>query len=76
MSNISVMYIWRKGSIAGPAFKIPLMGPFIQALHPRFESYLEQWASGPLSCVSIFHKYVLNSARLPYTDQQIRRPRI
>jgi C-22 sterol desaturase len=53
------MYIWRKGSIAGPPFKIPLMGPFIQALHPRFEAYLEQWASGPLSCVSVFHKYVL-----------------
>lgn len=33
------------------------MGPFIQALHPRFEGYLAQWASGPLSCVSIFHKY-------------------
>ncbi|KAL4933787.1 cytochrome P450 [Aspergillus undulatus] len=54
-----VMYIWRKASIAGPAFKIPLMGPFLQALHPRFESYLEQWASGPLSCVSIFHKFVV-----------------
>ena len=54
----TVMYIWRKGSIAGPPFKIPLMGPFIQALHPRFEAYLEQWASGPLSCVSVFHKYV------------------
>ncbi|KAL4947673.1 cytochrome P450 [Aspergillus filifer] len=54
-----VMYLWKKGSIAGPAFKIPLMGPFIQALHPRFESYLEQWASGPLSCVSIFHKFVV-----------------
>ncbi|KAL4864031.1 hypothetical protein BDV12DRAFT_206055 [Aspergillus spectabilis] len=53
------MYIWRKGSIAGPTFKIPLMGPFIQALHPKFESYLDQWASGPLSCVSIFHKFVV-----------------
>jgi len=51
------MYIKRKGSIAGPLFKIPLMGPFIQALHPKFEGYLAQWASGPLSCVSVFHKY-------------------
>lgn len=51
------MYIKRKGSIAGPQFKIPLMGPFLQALHPKFEAYLEQWASGPLSCVSVFHKY-------------------
>lgn len=53
------MYIKQKGSIAGPAFKIPLMGPFIQALHPKFEGYLAQWASGPLSCVSIFHKFVV-----------------
>lgn len=53
-----VMYIKRKGSIAGPPLKIPLMGPFLQAIHPKFESYLAQWASGPLSCVSIFHKYV------------------
>ncbi|KAL2862630.1 cytochrome P450 [Aspergillus lucknowensis] len=53
------MYLWRKGSIAGPTFKIPLIGPFIQALHPKFEGYLAQWASGPLSCVSIFHKFVV-----------------
>lgn len=53
----TVMYIKRKGSIAGPPLKIPLMGPFIQALHPKFDAYLEQWASGPLSCVSVFHKY-------------------
>lgn len=55
------MYIKRKGPIAGPPFKIPLMGPFLQALHPNFEAYLAQWANGPLSCVSVFHKYVLSS---------------
>jgi sterol 22-desaturase len=54
------MYIWRKGPIAGPTFKIPFMGPFVQALHPKFDNYLKQWASGPLSCVSVFHKYVPN----------------
>ncbi len=52
------MYLHRKGSIAGPRFKIPLTGPFIQALHPKFDAYLAQWASGPLSCVSVFHKQV------------------
>lgn len=55
-----VMYIVQKGSIAGPPFKIPLMGPFLQALDPKFEGYLAQWASGPLSCVSVFHKYGLS----------------
>ncbi|KAF7122629.1 hypothetical protein CNMCM5793_000654 [Aspergillus hiratsukae] len=54
-----MMYIKRKGPIAGPTFKIPLMGPFLQALHPKFEAYIEQWASGPLSCVSVFHKFVV-----------------
>ena len=53
------LYLRRKGSIAGPVFKIPLTGPFLQALHPKFESYLAQWASAPLSCVSIFHKFVV-----------------
>ncbi|KAK6076102.1 cytochrome P450 61 [Seiridium cupressi] len=52
-------YIKQKGSIAGPRFKIPFMGPFIQALHPKFSAYLAQWASGPLSCVSVFHKFVV-----------------
>ncbi|KAL5373460.1 hypothetical protein DPSP01_012703 [Paraphaeosphaeria sporulosa] len=54
-----VMYQVRKGSISGPKFKIPLMGPFLQALHPRFDGYLAQWASGPLSCVSVFHKFIV-----------------
>ncbi|KAH7025668.1 cytochrome P450 [Microdochium trichocladiopsis] len=54
-----VLYIVRKGSIAGPTFKIPIMGPFLQAIHPKFDNYLKQWASGPLSCVSVFHKFVV-----------------
>jgi hypothetical protein len=49
-------YVKQKGSIAGPMLKIPFMGPFIQAIHPKFDAYLTQWASGPLSCVSVFHK--------------------
>ncbi|KAF4447702.1 cytochrome P450 oxidoreductase [Fusarium austroafricanum] len=53
------MYIWRKGPIAGPPFKIPFMGPFVRALYPKFNHYLTQWASGPLSCVSVFHKFVV-----------------
>lgn len=69
-----VMYIRRKGPIAGPSFKIPLMGPFLQALHPKFEAYLAQWESGPLSCVSIFHKYVLSSVVISEPDKPVRAP--
>ncbi|KAH6972525.1 cytochrome P450 [Ilyonectria sp. MPI-CAGE-AT-0026] len=69
-----VLYIVRKGSIAGPRFKIPFMGPFIQALHPNFEEYLAQWASGPLSCVSVFHKFVVLASDRDLAHKVFRSP--
>ncbi|KAE9363531.1 cytochrome P450 [Stipitochalara longipes BDJ] len=52
-------YIWQKGSIAGPAWKAPFIGPFLQSVNPKFEEYKAKWASGDLSCVSVFHKFVV-----------------
>lgn len=55
-----VMYQIRKGNIAGPKFKVwPIIGPFLESFDPKFEEYLSKWNSGPLSCVSIFHKFVI-----------------
>lgn len=60
LSYDQVMYQIRKGSIAGPRFKIwPIIGPFLESLDPKFEEYKSKWDSGPLSCVSIFHKFVI-----------------
>jgi C-22 sterol desaturase len=58
-----VRYIWQKGSIVGPAWKMPFIGPFLQSVNPKFEEYYAKWASGPLSCVSVFHKYVNRAQR-------------
>lgn len=52
-------YIYRKGSIVGPMFKTPFIGPFLESVNPRFEQYKAKWASGDLSCVSVFHKFVV-----------------
>ncbi|KLJ07893.1 C-22 sterol desaturase [Blastomyces silverae] len=54
-----VKYIWLKGSIEGPWFKIPFMGPFLESVNPKFLKYQAKWASGELSCVSVFHKFVV-----------------
>ncbi|WEW58356.1 RNA polymerase C-22 sterol desaturase [Emydomyces testavorans] len=54
-----VKYIWLKGSIVGPRFKIPFMGPFLESVNPKFTEYKAKWASGELSCVSVFHKFVV-----------------
>ncbi|KAB8337162.1 hypothetical protein FH972_021466 [Carpinus fangiana] len=53
------MYIWRKGTIVGPTFKMPFIGPFLDSMDPKFEEYNAKWKSGPLSCVSVFHKFVV-----------------
>ncbi|KAI9749764.1 MAG: hypothetical protein M4579_006744 [Chaenotheca gracillima] len=54
-----VMYIWNKGSIVGPIFKTPFIGPFLESVNPKFEQYKAKWDSGDLSCVSVFHKFVV-----------------
>jgi C-22 sterol desaturase len=53
-----VMYVYRKSSIAGSTLKMPFIGPFMDSVKPDFRKYHRQWMSGPLSCVSVFHKYV------------------
>jgi len=57
------MYNIRKGTIVGPAFKMPFIGPFLETVNPRFEAYHAKWMSGPLSCVSVFHKYAPSSIK-------------
>ncbi|KAL5594158.1 hypothetical protein BROUX41_001203 [Berkeleyomyces rouxiae] len=54
-----VSYLLNKGSIAGPSFKMPFIGPFLESVDPKFEQYYAKWLSGPLSCVSVFHKFVV-----------------
>ncbi|OCK82361.1 cytochrome P450 61 [Lepidopterella palustris CBS 459.81] len=53
------MYIWQKGSIVGPTWKTPFIGPFLESVNPKFSKYHEKWLSGDLSCVSVFHKFVV-----------------
>ncbi|KAJ5477429.1 Cytochrome 61 [Penicillium diatomitis] len=52
-------YHYLKGKIIGPSYKIPFMGPFLQSVNPKFTEYKAKWDSGELSCVSVFHKFVV-----------------
>jgi len=52
-------YKWRKHGIVGPDWKMPFIGPFLESVNPEFTKYKEKWDSGELSCVSVFHKYVM-----------------
>ncbi|KIV80659.1 hypothetical protein PV11_08145 [Exophiala sideris] len=52
-------YQYRKHGIVGPAWKMPFIGPFLESMHPDFKKYKTKWESGELSCVSVFHKFVV-----------------
>lgn len=54
-----ISYQMQKGHIPGPRFKIPFMGSFLDSMKPTFEKYNAKWQTGPLSCVSVFHKFVV-----------------
>ncbi|ROW02277.1 hypothetical protein VSDG_02578 [Cytospora chrysosperma] len=54
-----ISYLRNKGSIVGPSWKAPFIGPFLQSVNPKFEEYYGKWKSGELSCVSVFHKFVV-----------------
>ncbi|RMZ84019.1 hypothetical protein DV737_g1367, partial [Chaetothyriales sp. CBS 132003] len=52
-------YKYHKYGIVGPTWKTPFMGPFLESMFPDFNKYKAKWASGELSCVSVFHKFVV-----------------
>ncbi|EMC96765.1 hypothetical protein BAUCODRAFT_489380 [Baudoinia panamericana UAMH 10762] len=54
-----VKYWQLKGPLAGTTFKIPFVGPFHESVKPSFDKYYAKWLSGSLSCVSVFHKFVI-----------------
>jgi hypothetical protein len=59
-------------------FKMPFIGPFLESVNPEFAKYYAKWQSGPLSCVSVFHKYAPNSKQQQQTNTiaQIRSHRL
>lgn len=58
-----ISYKIKKSTLPGPSFKwYPIIGPFLESLNPKFEEYVAKWNSGKLTCVSIFHKFIVISS--------------
>lgn len=70
-----LLYQMMKGSIAGPKLKIwPIIGPFLESLDPKFHEYKAKWDQG-LSCVSIFHKFVVLAPEVDLTRKILTSPK-
>ncbi|KAI5949335.1 ERG5 [Candida jiufengensis] len=76
LSYDQIKYQFNKGSIVGPPLKVwPIIGPFLESLDPKFEEYKAKWASGELSCVSIFHKFVIIASSRDLARKILASPR-
>ncbi|RUS25940.1 cytochrome P450 [Jimgerdemannia flammicorona] len=54
-----VSYRRKKQHLPGPDVKQPIIGALLESLHPTFDGYLSKWNSGPLSCVSVFNRFIV-----------------
>lgn len=55
-----ISYIYKKGHIPGPTIKgMATVAPLIITIRPKFEDLKAQWATGPLSCVSLLNKFIV-----------------
>ncbi|KAK3699186.1 RNA polymerase C-22 sterol desaturase [Vermiconidia calcicola] len=52
-------YRRQKANLPGDTWKLPFVGPFFDSVRPEFGKYYKKWISGDLSCVSVFHKFVV-----------------
>lgn len=50
---------------------MPFIGPFLSSMNPKMDEYKAKWASGELSCVSVFHKYGRDIQILMYTSAEL-----
>ena len=50
-----IAYRSKKAHLPGPKWTIPIIGKFMDSLHPTLENYMKGWNSGPLSVASVFN---------------------
>ncbi|KZT52959.1 cytochrome P450 [Calocera cornea HHB12733] len=53
--------VWRvkRKFLPGDKWTIPVIGQFVNSLHPSLENYQKQWARGPLSATSVFNMFIV-----------------
>ena len=64
-------YRSKKSWLPGDNWTVPIIGQFLNSLHPTLENYQKQWDMGPLSALSVFNmcvpwEYICQSYRFPH----------
>ncbi|KAI4521388.1 cytochrome P450 [Schizophyllum commune Loenen D] len=68
------VYKYKKRHLPGASWTIPIIGKFMDSLHPTLENYMKQWAMGDLSVVSVFNIFIVMAASNDYSRKILNTP--
>ncbi|KDN53595.1 putative ERG5-C-22 sterol desaturase [Tilletiaria anomala UBC 951] len=67
-------YRSKKAHLPGPTWTIPVIGQFMDSLHPTLENYMKGWNSGPLSVASVFNIFIVVASSNEHTRKILNSP--
>ncbi|KAH7104693.1 cytochrome P450 sterol C22-desaturase [Auriculariales sp. MPI-PUGE-AT-0066] len=69
-----IVYRQKKQHLPGPAWKIPVIGKFMDSRFPTMEKYKLGWKQGDLSAVSVFNIFIVMATTNDYTRRIFNSP--
>ncbi|KAG7090809.1 hypothetical protein E1B28_009893 [Marasmius oreades] len=68
------VYRYKKRDLPGDTWTIPLIGKFVDSMHPSLENYMKQWNSGALSALSVFNIFIVMASTTEYSRKILNSP--
>ncbi|KAF7320157.1 Cytochrome P450 [Mycena kentingensis (nom. inval.)] len=68
------VYRVKKRHLPGDQWTIPLIGKFMDSMHPTMQNYKKQWDSGVLSAVSVFNIFIVMASSNDYARKILNSP--
>ncbi|KAI0757401.1 cytochrome P450 sterol C22-desaturase [Daedaleopsis nitida] len=68
------VYRYKKRHLPGDKWTIPIIGKFVDSMHPTMEGYMKQWNSGALSVISVFNIFIVMASTNDYARKILNSP--
>ncbi|KAF9523589.1 cytochrome P450 [Crepidotus variabilis] len=68
------LWRYRKGSLPGDKWMIPIIGKFADSTRPSMQAYQKQWDMGALSATSVFNIFIVMAANNEFSRKILNSP--
>ncbi|KAF9269921.1 cytochrome P450 [Marasmius fiardii PR-910] len=68
------VYRYKKKGLPGDRWTIPLIGKFVDSMHPSLENYMKQWNLGALSALSVFNIFIVMASTTEHSRKILNSP--